>query len=173
MRRGQAIGGKAGRLRGEAGRGEMGIALLKGHAGDAQARDHKGQIGLGQWFSGIDPPEKRHSGLATIEPIGDAQGAVEAYSPGFSQRAGWLGDPDEIIERRDFAAQPIIGDNGALAEMRLCGHAVPPEVKPVRIAVWVWAGRSLWERSQEAIPSPLWGGLGWGCCGHHMLDARG
>lgn len=126
MGRWQAIGGEPGRLCGLAGSGEVRIAFLEGNAGGAQAGDQQAHIGRGQGFPGIDPSERGQAGLAAIKPIGDAQGAVEAFPPDFPQRTGWFCHPDEIIERRDFAAQPVIGDNGALAEMRLGGHAVLP-----------------------------------------------
>lgn len=126
MGRWQAIGGAVYGAGGLAGLGEVGIAFLEGDAGGAQAGNHQDHVGRGHGFAGNDPSEKRQAGLAAIEPIGDAQGAVEAESPGFPQRAGWLGHPDEIIERRDFAAQPVVGDNGAWAEMRFGRHAVLP-----------------------------------------------
>ena len=100
----------------------MGIARLKGHAGGKKTGHQKLEIGQGKGLILDQQAEKGHTGLASIEAIGDADHAIAGSDGLHAERAAGFRETNHIGHRRDVTLQAIVIDDAARAENGCAGH---------------------------------------------------
>jgi len=121
----------------------MGVPLLELLARRGQPHHQQGDVGGGERINRIEQAESWHARLPAIEPVGGAQGIIEAAPPVLAQRAGGPGKAQQIVERGDLLRQAAIGNDGAVAQSGfVVGHGgfLQKGMKPARIAAVHGAG---------------------------------